>query len=153
MGKEIERKFLVDFDSIENFDDEFYIQQGYLLNTREKVVRIRLTKQKSYITVKGKNDGAERPEFEYEIPEFDAKEMLETLCEDVIEKTRYLFHIFGDVWDIDVFHGNNEGLIVAEVEIPTKDYELTLPKWVIKEVTDNPKYYNNNLVTNPYKKW
>jgi len=155
MGKEIERKFLIDFTIFnkDDFNNKFYIKQGYILNSKEKVVRIRVTGKECFLTIKGQNDGAERPEFEYSIPKEDAKEMLDTMCDDIIEKTRHIFHIFGDIWEIDVFHGENKGLIVAEVEIPTKDYELKLPKWIIKEVTDDPRYYNNNLIKNPFSTW
>ena len=153
MGVEIERKFLVDFEAIENYDEEFYIKQGYILNSPEKVVRVRVTDTKSYITIKGKNIGATRPEFEYEIPYKDATEMLDTMCSSIIEKTRHIFHIFGDIWEIDEFHGENEGLVVAEVEIPSEDYDLRLPNWIKQEVTDEAKYYNNNLVENPFSKW
>lgn len=153
MGIEIERKFLINFDAINHVEDEICIQQGYILNTPEKVVRVRMTDQKSFITIKGKNVGPSRPEFEYEIPEADAMDMLDNMCDSVIVKTRFIFSIFGDVWEIDIFDGDNEGLIVAEVEIPSEDYDLRLPKWVLKDVTDDPKYYNNNLITNPYKNW
>jgi len=153
MGVEIERKFLVDFDSITDFNGIEYMKQGYIYNSKEKVVRVRKTDKVSYITVKGQNIGASRPEFEYEIPHLDADNMLDTLCDNVIEKTRHYFHIFGDIWEIDVFHGDNEGLIVAEVEIPSEDYDLRLPNWVIKEVTDDTKYYNSNLALTPFIKW
>jgi len=154
MGIEIERKFLIDFEAVKSqgFDESFYIKQGYILNSREKVVRVRVTDNKSYLTIKGKNDGASRPEFEYEIPKSDAEGMLK-MCSDILEKTRHIFHIFGDVWEIDEFHGDNEGLVVAECEIPSKDYDLTLPKWVKEEVTDKTQYYNNNLSINPFKEW
>ena len=155
MSLEIERKFLIDWDVFKTLkaDGNYFISQGYILNTPEKVVRIRVTDDKSYITIKGKNVGASRPEFEYLVPKRDAIEMLSTMCENVIEKTRHIYHIFGDVWEIDEFHGDNEGLIVAECEIPTVDYDLKLPNWVTKEVTDDVRYFNSNLSITPYKDW
>ena len=155
MGVEIERKFLVNrevFKSLET-NDSYYIAQGYILNTPEKVVRIRVTEDKSYITVKGANIGASRPEFEYLVPKMDAEIMLKTMCEDIVVKTRHIFHIFGDVWEIDEFHGDNEGLIVAECEIPSEDYELRLPKWIIEEVTGQERFYNNSLANYPFSEW
>ena len=155
MGIEIERKFLIDFSAFDgqNFDSSFEIKQGYILNSPEKVVRVRVSDDKCYLTIKGENTGMSRPEFEYEIPRYEAEQMINTMCESIVEKTRNIFHIFGDVWEIDVFHGDNDGLVVAEVEIPSEDYELRLPKWVIKEVTDDVKYYNNSLISCPYKDW
>jgi len=153
MGLEIERKFLIDFKKIQDFDDKIYIKQGYILNLEEKVVRVRVTNDKCFLTIKGKNTGMTRPEFEYEIPKDEAEQILNTMCSDILEKTRYIFYIFGDTWEIDEFHGDNDGLVVAEVEVPSEDYKVTLPKWVVKEVTDDPKYYNNNLIKNPYKNW
>ena len=153
MGIEIERKFLIDFNKIKDFDDKYYIKQGYILNSKEKVVRVRVTDNKCFLTIKGQNIGMTRPEFEYEIPRYEAEQMLDTMCSDVLEKTRYIFSIFCDVWEIDEFHGDNKGLIVAEVEVPSEDYNLTLPKWIVEEVTNDTKYYNNNLIKNPYKDW
>jgi len=155
MGIEIERKFLVDrevFKSLET-DGNYFISQGYILNTPEKVVRIRVTTDKSYITVKGANVGASRPEFEYPIPKKDAEIMLNTMCENVVKKTRHIFHIYGDVWEIDEFYGDNKGLIVAECEVPSEDYELRLPKWIIEEVTGQERFYNNSLANYPFSEW
>jgi adenylate cyclase len=155
MGIEIERKFLIDFSAFDkcDFDDSIEIRQGYIHNSKEKVVRVRVQNDKCYLTIKGKNNGASRPEFEYEIPKEDAEIMLDTMCINIIEKTRHIFSNFGDTWEIDEFHGDNEGLVVAEVEIPSEDYELQIPKWVTKEVTEEVKYYNNNIAINSYKDW
>ena len=159
MGVEIERKFLIDLDYMKmfveekEFDSKFNIKQGYILNSKEKVVRIRITDCECYLTIKGQNTGMTRPEYEYEIPREDAENMLNTMCTDILEKTRYIWHGFGDVWEIDEFHGDNEGLIVAELEVPSENYNPTLPKWINEEVTDDPRYYNNNLIKKPYKDW
>jgi len=159
MGIEIERKFLVDLKAInifiENkiFDNKITIKQGYILNSKEKVVRIRITNDKSYITVKGQNKGLIRPEYEYEIPKVDAEEMINTLCSNIIEKTRYVWKDNGNTWEIDEFHGHNRGLIMAEVEIPSEDYYVELPNWIDKEVSDDDRYYNSNLITNPFRNW
>jgi len=159
MGIEIERKFLVKTDIlkdlIENnfFNNKITIKQGYILNSKEKVVRIRITNDKSYITIKGQNKGLSRPEYEYEIPKIDSEEMINTLCSNIIEKTRYVWKNNGNIWEVDIFHGDNEGLILAEVEIPSEDYYIELPNWIDKDVSNDIKYYNNNLIENPYKDW
>jgi len=136
---EIERKYLIDESKID-FDKLIgtKIKQGYLLNSKEKVVRIRIEGQMAYITIKGENKGISRPEFEYRIPHEDAEEMLE-MCSNVISKTRYLKRYKQDenlMWEIDVFYGDNAGLIIAELEIPNEDYKIKLPNWITKEVDD-----------------
>lgn len=159
MGIEIERKFLLDEEFVnefikhKNYNNVITIKQGYILNSQEKVVRVRLTNDKCYITIKGENSGMVRSEFEYEVPKNDAEYLLDNMCSDVIEKNRYIIHNLNDVWEIDVFGGNNTGLTVAEVEIPSEDYDLSLPSWVKQEVTDDARYYNSSLVTTPYKEW
>jgi len=153
MGIEIERKFLIDFKKIESYDKKIEIKQGYILNSPEKVVRIRVADTHAFLTIKGKNNGASRPEFEYEIPYDDAIELLKFANDNIIEKTRYILKINNDTWEIDKFHGKNEGLVVAEIEIPSEDYKIELPKWVLKEVTSDAKYYNNNLINCPYSTW
>jgi len=153
MGKEIERKFLVDKEMLATIkpDKSYGIQQGYLLNTPEKVVRVRLTTYESFITIKGANTGATRPEFEYSIPKDDALEML-NMCDGFIEKTRLEIKFKGHLWEVDFFGGLNEGLIVAEIELKTEDEFFFKPDWIKSEVTDN-RYYNNNLLNNPYSNW
>lgn len=154
MGKEIERKFLVDKEMLASIkpDKSYSIQQGYLLNTSEKVVRVRLTTYDAFITIKGANIGATRPEFEYSIPKDDALEML-NMCDGFIEKTRLEIKYKGHVWEVDLFGGTNEGLIVAEIELKSEDEFFFKPDWIKSEVTDDNKYYNNNLLTNPYSNW
>ena len=154
MAKEIERKFLVDKDMLASIkpDKSYNIRQGYLLSTAKKVVRVRLTTYDAFITIKGANKGAIRPEFEYSIPKDDALEML-NMCEGFIEKTRLEIEYKGHLWEVDFFGGTNDGLIVAEIELKSEDELFFKPDWVKSEVTDDKKYYNNNLLTNPYSNW
>ena len=136
------------------FERRYDITQGYILNSKEKVVRIRLVNDRdAIITIKGQNIGMSRPEFEYSIPFHEGDEMMKTMCSDVISKTRYICMEQQSRWEVDFFHGDNEGLIVAEIELNSEDEKINYPDWIGKEVTDKKKYYNNNLITNPYKNW
>ncbi|MNC00084.1 CYTH domain protein [compost metagenome] len=155
---EIERKFRID-ETL--FLDTYYHQQtseeiiqGYLNLDPNRTVRVRLAGLKGFITVKGKSsdDGLSRFEWEKEISQYDAQQMLK-LCVGVIAKTRLTVLIDGKVWEIDAFHDDNEGLVVAEIELTSVDEPIKLPAWITKEVTGDPKYYNSNLITNPYKNW
>ncbi|MBN1927850.1 MAG: CYTH domain-containing protein [Prolixibacteraceae bacterium] len=153
MAKEIERKFLVDISKWEKRGTAFNVIQGYLLVHPKRVVRVRIIDQKAYLTIKGNLDGIVRDEFEYEIPEADARELLK-MCEDfLVEKTRYILYYFGKKWEIDCFHGENEGLVVAEVELNAPDEEIELPAWVTSEVSEETKYYNFYLSRHPYSQW
>ena len=154
MAKEIERKFLIDISSVESIGSGSRIKQGYISTTDNTAVRIRVSGAVAYLTLKGENQGATRPEFEYEIPIEDANEIIKELCSGpVIDKTRYLVEYGSHTWEIDVFHGDNDGLIVAEVELESETEEVDLPKWVINEVTGEVKYYNTSLLDNPFNKW
>jgi CYTH domain-containing protein len=155
MGIEIERKFLVHKDKWEAAAKGTgkLLVQGYLFASAEKSVRVRIAGSKAFITIKGSTTGATRAEFEYEIPLADAQQMLNTLAESKIEKTRYGIEHDHKVWEVDVFYGPNSGLIVAEIELPNENEPLTLPDWVATEVTDDVRYYNSNLATNPYCNW
>jgi adenylate cyclase len=154
MGTEIERKFLVDFEQIEGLDEGTSIKQGYIETKDLTVVRVRTRDEDAFLTIKGSNKGMSRLEFEYSIPLNEAKEMLEKLCsKPIIDKTRYLLNYEGHIWEIDVFYGGNEGLIVAEVELKTENENVILPPWIIKEVTSEERYYNSSLLNNPYKNW
>ena len=107
-----------------------------------------------YITIKGNKIGISRFEFEYKIPKSDALELFKNFCEiGVINKTRHYVKHSGHVWEIDEFHGDNQGLIVAEIELSTENEKFEIPSWVSKEVTSDPKYYNMNLTIEPYKNW
>ncbi len=154
MAKEIERKFLVKPDVWKAPAGGTTIRQGYLSSVKERVVRVRTKGPKAFLTIKGLTKGISRSEFEYEIPVEDADVLLTNLCEQpLIEKTRYKEMHLGHTWEIDVFFGANEGLIVAEVELTDEKEQLTLPAWAGEEVSSDPRYFNSNLIANPYCKW
>ncbi len=154
MGREIERKFLVANDSWRGQAAGKRYRQGYLSTVKERTVRVRTVGDKGYITVKGITVGAMRPEYEYEIPQADANEMLDRLCErPLIEKTRYRIQDGDHAWEIDEFEGENRGLVTAEVELEDEHQQVALPGWIGKEVTEDPQYFNANLVTKPFTKW
>ena len=154
MGKEIERKYLIKTDNYRSCSSKKYYKQGYLSTSEERVVRIRIIEEKGFITIKGKNKGATRLEYEYQIPVNEANELIDTLCiHPIIEKFRYTCKIDDLTWEIDEFLGDNTGLVIAEVELPEENYPITLPAWIGKEVTSDTKYYNSNLVKHPYKEW
>jgi len=153
MGKEIERKFLVRGDAWRKGQGTLY-RQGYLNTAKERTVRVRIAGQQAFLTVKGLTRGATRPEFEYPIPVDDARTMLDTLCEHpLVEKRRYRLDVGGLIWEIDEFFGDNQGLVVAEVELDSEDQSFEEPDWVVKEVTGDPRYFNVNLVEHPYSEW
>jgi CYTH domain-containing protein len=154
MGREIERKFLVAPRDWENIADGIAIRQGYLPTADNRVVRARIAGDAAFLTIKGPDGTEGRLEYEYTIPPSDAEEILVLLCEKpIIEKTRYRIEFRGLVWEVDVFHSDNEGLVVAEVELQSADQQVPLPPWVTEEVTGNPKYSNASLVKNPYARW
>lgn len=150
MGIEIEHKYLVKDDSYKRLsDNNSTIRQGFLSRDPERTVRVRVRDDQGFITIKGKGDGAAHPEFEYEIPLDDAVRLM-SLCEPpVIEKTRYIVMHDGNRWEVDEFHGSLEGLVIAELEVPSEDYRFSFPPFVGREVTGNPKYYNSQLGINP----
>jgi len=153
MAVEIERKFLINIDELE-LEDGLDIKQGYIKTADNTVVRVRVKGTKGFLTIKGENVGAKRLEFEYEIPLEEANEMLEKLCSNpIIDKTRYEIKYANHLWEVDVFYGDNEGLVVAEVELEDEDEKVELPSWIKQEVTSDIKYYNNQLIKNPYKNW
>ena len=154
MGVEIERKFLLKNDDWkENVDEKIEIKQGYLNSFPERTVRVRIKADKGILTIKGKTINSTRAEYEYEIPLKDAQEMI-TLCEKpVVEKIRFIVNVNSKIWEIDVFDGENKGLIVAEVELENEDESIELPHWIGKEVTQEAKYYNSNLIKNPFCNW
>ncbi|MDD2895088.1 MAG: CYTH domain-containing protein [Aliarcobacter sp.] len=154
MALEIERKYLVDLQKIGTLENGSRIKQGYLSTNKEAVVRVRVKNDKAYLTIKGSNIGVTRLEFEYEIPLDEANDMLDKLCQKpVIDKTRYLINYENHTWELDIFYGENEGLVVVEVELSSEDETIILPSWVKEEVTTDARYYNSNLMKNPYKNW
>jgi len=152
MGKEIERKFMVKEGAWRNAKGTRY-RQGYLNSAKERNVRVRTMEDKAYLTVKGIAIGASRMEFEYEIPLQDADELLAICEKPLIEKTRYKVQEGGFVWEVDEFFKENQGLIVAEVELESEDQEFPKPDWIREEVTGDPRYFNSNLIKNPYSNW
>lgn len=153
MAKEIERKFLVTGDDWRQVKGVRY-RQGYLNTNQERSVRVRLTDDQAYLTIKGMTVGATRLEFEYEIPGQDAQEILDELCErPLIEKNRHKIEHGGLTWEVDEFFGENEGLIIAEIELESEDQAFEKPDWLGREVTGDPRYFNANLVENPYSRW
>ena len=147
MALEIERKFLVDEKKISalNLTGGEKIFQGYLSTDKNKVVRVRVKGDKGFLTVKSKNSGLVRQEFEYEIPLADAQEILK-LCEPkVLKKTRYKIEYAGKIFELDIFSDKNQGLILAEVELNFAEEIVELPDWIGEEVSGNPKYFNSNL--------
>jgi CYTH domain-containing protein len=154
MGKEIERKFLVKGNSWRALAPGTKYRQGYLNRAKERVVRVRTIDDKGYLTIKGITLGATRVEYEYEIPVAEAEAMLDELCEKpLIEKNRYKIDYEKLIWEVDEFFGENEGLIVAEVELESEDQDYKKPGWIGDEVTGDPKYFNSNLIIKPYLKW
>jgi adenylate cyclase len=154
MALEIERKYLIDLEKIGTLENGIRIKQGYLSTDKNAVVRVRVKNDKAYLTIKGPNNGISRLEFEYEIPFDEANEMLDNLCKKpVIDKTRYIIKHDIHIWEIDVFYGDNEGLVVAEVELKDENEKINLPSWIKEEVTSDNRYFNSNLMKYPYKDW
>ena len=154
MAKEIERKFLVKGDAWRDLAEGVRYRQGYLNSQKERTVRIRTVGDKAVITVKGLTIGCTRLEFEYQIPYADCESMLDNLAEKpLIDKTRYRIPMGQFVWEIDEFHAENNGLIVAEIELPDEDTPFDRPDWIGEEVSSDPRYYNSNLVAHPYSTW
>lgn len=154
MAKEIERKYLVKREAWIPQGEGIHFKQGYLNSQKERVVRVRIEGGTAKLTIKGVTTGVTRSEFEYALPLEDASVLLDQLCEQpLIDKHRYVEIHDGKQWEIDVFHGDNEGLIVAEVELKSEDDALTLPAWAGEEVSSDPRYFNSNLLKNPYKNW
>ncbi len=153
MPQEIERKYLVKGDRWRSLTDGVFYCQGYIATVGKQTVRIRIIGDRGWLTIKGASQGKTRSEFEYQIPVEEAKEILDTLCaRPLIEKKRYKIVQNNLIWEVDEFLGENQGLIIAEVELESEDQEIILPDWIDREVTD-PKYYNANLVKHPYSTW
>jgi len=157
---EIERKFLVDMEKLLEFDEYnvipydvgYEIRQGYI-NDGLKTVRIRTNGKTGYITIKGPKFGTSCFEAEYDIGLEEANTIIDTLDLPVVEKIRCEINNEGHLWELDWFFGDNKGLLVAEVELTSEDEDFALPEWIGIEVTGDAKYYNSNLIDNPYKDW
>ncbi|MDB4346638.1 CYTH domain-containing protein [bacterium] len=154
MAKEIERKFLVAHQAWRESVNTIHVyRQGYLSYDSERTVRVRATEVTGYLTIKGITEGLTRDEFEYEIPLADALALLQ-LCErPAIEKKRYIVPNGAHVWEVDVFEGVNEGLVVAEIELGSEDEAFEKPSWLGNEVSGDRKYSNSALSLHPFKDW
>lgn len=153
MGMEIERKFLVDRGRWKPGGEGTRIAQGYLCTEADRTVRVRVKGAHGYLTVKGRNEGISRQEFEYEIPRKDAEAMLGMCKPTIIEKARYHESHGAHLWEIDVFFGENDGLVLAEIELQREDESFERPEWLGKEVSMDNRYYNSSLSNKPYRKW
>jgi len=150
---EIERKFLVDTKKWVPKDEGVKIVQGYLSVDKERVVRVRIKGNQAFLTIKGNQQGITRTEFEYKIPVTEAEDMLKMCLNFPISKTRYIEKIEGLIWEIDVFNDANTGLVMAEVELENESQHVVLPEWVIKEVSDDQRYFNAWLSNHPFSTW
>lgn len=154
MATEIERKFLVDPARWQPADAGERLVQGYLSSTPERTVRVRIAGTHATLTIKGLTRGIARRELEYPIPLADAEVMLDELCErPLIDKRRHREAFAGKTWEIDVFAGDNAGLVVAELELAREDEPFERPPWVTDEVSDDPRYYNAALIKAPFATW
>ncbi len=155
MAIEIERKFLVTNDDWRSLATGISYKQGYILNQDNfTTIRVRIIGNEAYLTIKSKTEGLSRNEFEYPIPMNDAEIMLNTLCHrPLIEKIRYKIPQGDLIWEIDEFQGENQGLIIAEIELKKEDQVIEIPNWIGEEVSYDPRYYNVNLAKHPYQAW
>ncbi len=154
MAKEIERKFLVDPAKLPPLKAPHAIRQGYLPGCQTATVRLRISNENAFLTLKGRAAGLSRSEFEYPVPLEDALEMLDELCGPaIIEKKRYLIPHEGHTWELDIFEGANEGLIVAEIELSAEKEPFVKPEWATQEVSFDTRYRNSNLISDPYNTW
>lgn len=154
MSTETERKFLVTGTAWRSQAAGVSLRQGYLSSAKERVVRVRIAGERAFLTIKGLTRGVSRLEFEYPIPLADAGRLLDELCErPLVEKTRYTLQVNGHRWEIDEFHGENAGLVVAEIELADEGRSFTPPPWLGAEVSDDPRYFNSNLARHPYSRW
>ncbi len=151
MFLEIERKFLVSGFVSEGLRCK-KMKQAYLAKDGA-TVRVRIADEKAFLTIKGKTEGFSRAEFEYEIPMEDANAMMELAIYPPVIKTRYYAEVDGKTWEVDVFEGENEGLVMAEIELSSENEEFTKPEWAVEEVTGDKRYYNAYLAKNPHKNW
>lgn len=153
MGLEIERKFLVRDLSVLAGHPGVRLSQGYLSFDPDRTVRVRVAEDGAWLTIKGRGNGISRAEFEYEIPIEEARQLLDFCTGSVVDKTRHRIPHAGHLWEVDVFHGDNEGLVVAEVELDSEDEAVELPPWIGEEVSEDPRYFNAKLAREPYRDW
>lgn len=151
---EIERKFLVKNLEFVKYSVPQRIIQGYIVAEEGRVVRVRIKDKKAFLTLKTAATGFARHEFEYEIPVADAEHMLQEMCQKpLIDKVRFVHLQHGKKWEIDIFNGENEGLVIAEIELQSKDERFAIPPYIGEEVTDDERYYNSYIAKHPYNTW
>ena len=153
VGIEIERKYLVVGDEWRDMGVPVRYVQGYLQNNEETVVRIRIEGEKAYLTIKGRLKGLSRKEFEYPVPVEDAREMLSLCGSEIVEKQRTKIDWQGKIWEVDEFEGKNKGLLLAEIELESEDESFSIPPWIGREVSGDPRYYNSYLARHPFPEW
>lgn len=153
--EEIERKFLIDISTINvNNLESLDIKQGYMFNTETGVARIRKQDGIYLVTFKNAVEGISRTEVEIFVSQAEGERLFQDFCTTIIDKTRYHYvSTDWNLWEIDVFHGDNEGLVVAEIELNSPDEEFIKPYFVLEEVSDDYRYFNNNLIQKPFKDW
>ena len=154
MAKEIERKFLVSGEFRQDSPESYRIMQGYICSDPDRTVRVRVRGDKGFLTIKGRSsgDGLSRYEWEKEIPASEAVELMALCGSGVIDKTRYLVPFGSHTYEVDVFHGANEGLVLAEIELAEEQETFEKPSWLGEEVTGDPRYYNSMLSLHPFSK-
>lgn len=154
MGVEIERKFLVEGDVWRTLGEATLLRQGYLSLDPARTVRVRIDGERAFLTIKGKSVGASRGEWEYPIPVSEAAELLDKLCQQpLVEKFRHRIASGQHTWEVDEFLGANAGLVVAEIELASEDEAFEKPDWLGREVTGDARYFNSNLIRQPYSQW
>lgn len=154
MAKEIERKFLVSGEFRQDSPESYRIMQGYICSDPDRTVRVRVRGDKGFLTIKGRGseDGLSRYEWEKEIPVAEAAELMALCVSGVIDKTRYLVPFGKHTYEVDVFHGANEGLVLAEIELSDEQEAFEKPSWLGEEVTGDVRYYNSMLSLHPFSK-
>lgn len=154
MGIEIERKFLVQGDGWRQGPErQRRLSQGYLSRDPARTVRVRVAGEQAFLTIKGQTRGASRAEFEYPIPLSDAQALLGLCDGPLVDKTRHLVEVAGHLWEVDEFHGDNAGLVLAEIELDSEGETFERPAWLGAEVTGDGRYVNANLAAHPFKSW
>lgn len=155
MPLEIERKFLIkeDWKEIAKDAKGLHVRQGYLCKNSSCTVRIRTMNGQGFLTVKGKSTGISRQEFEYEVPQAEAEELMLLCSGAIVEKMRYFVSYEGKTWELDVFKGDNEGLVVAEIELKSEEENFAIPAWAGEDVSHDKRYTNSSLSQHPFKSW
>ncbi|MTD33111.1 CYTH domain-containing protein [Paludibacterium denitrificans] len=153
MAVEIERRFIVHGDARRKLAPGVPYRQGYLSVQKERTVRVRIVGSQAWLTLKGQISDISRHEFEYPIPLADAQTMMDSMCPMVVDKHRHKIEHGGFIWEVDEFFGDNAGLVLAEIELPSEDTPFDKPDWVGEEVTHDGRYTNAYLSQNPYTRW